>query len=603
MADSELFSMRQLELLAPAANKEIAIEAILHGADAVYIGAPSHGARKNAANSLGDIAELVSFAHRFRARIYVTVNTLVYDSEIESVEKMIRELYECGVDAIIVQDMGILRMNLPPIELHASTQCDTRDVSKAKFLEECGFSQIVLARELATDEIKNICEHVDVPIECFIHGALCVSYSGRCRASMVSTGRSANRGECAQMCRLPYNLLDANGCKLLVNRYLLSLKDFNASDYIEKLIEAGVSSFKIEGRLKDADYVKNVTAYYRKLIDDIISRFPEKYRRSSYGKSEISFIPDTSKSFNRGFTSYFLEGRRQKSMASLLTPKSMGEEIHNVNELNNGDGISFFNTTGEYEGVRVNRIENGRIVGAKPFKLPANCTIHRTYDREWQSKLEKQTAKRYIEVDMVIDETGISATDERGVSVRINLDVNKSIAEKKMEPEKILGKLGNTIYRLRKFTNLLDEATFIPASELNVLKRSIIEALDKTAEATYPIRFRKRENKNAKYLLQELQAEDNVANRLAVDFYSEHGAKTRAKAIEVGGKPHGETVVMETRYCIRRELGICKKHHIKSPHPFDNAREPFYIQNSNNKFRLDFDCAKCEMRVVEIAGK
>lgn len=603
MADSELFSMRQLELLAPAANKEIAIEAILHGADAVYIGAPSHGARKNAANSLGDIAELVSFAHRFRARIYVTVNTLVYDSEIESVEKMIRELYECGVDAIIVQDMGILRMNLPPIELHASTQCDTRDVSKAKFLEECGFSQIVLARELATDEIKNICEHMDVPIECFIHGALCVSYSGRCRASMVSTGRSANRGECAQMCRLPYNLLDANGCKLLVNRYLLSLKDFNASDYIEKLIEAGVSSFKIEGRLKDADYVKNVTAYYRKLIDDIISRFPEKYRRSSYGKSEISFIPDTSKSFNRGFTSYFLEGRRQKSMASLLTPKSMGEEIHNVNELNNGDGISFFNTTGEYEGVRVNRIENGRIVGAKPFKLPANCTIHRTYDREWQSKLEKQTAKRYIEVDMVIDETGISATDERGVSVRINLDVNKSIAEKKMEPEKILGKLGNTIYRLRKFTNLLDEATFIPASELNVLKRSIIEALDKTAEATYPIRFRKRENKNAKYLLQELQAEDNVANRLAVDFYSEHGTKTRAKAIEVGGKPHGETVVMETRYCIRRELGICKKHHKKSPHPFDNAREPFYIQNSNNKFRLDFDCAKCEMRVVEIAGK
>ena len=590
--------MRSLELLAPAADKSIAMEAILHGADAVYMGASSHGARKSAANSVEDIAEVVKFAHRFRARVYVTVNTLVYEKEISKVEKLITALYNVGVDAIIVQDMGILRMNIPPIELHASTQCDTRTIDKAVFLEKAGFSQIVLARELSIGEIKNICSSVSVPVECFIHGALCVSYSGRCRASQVQTGRSANRGECSQMCRLPYDLIDADGNKLLKNKYLLSLKDFNATDKLAELIDAGVSSFKIEGRLKDVTYVKNITAYYRRLLDNIISANPGKYCRSSYGESEISFSPDPEKSFNRGFTSYFLEGRRQKQMASLQTPKSIGERIDAISELNNGDGISFINDKGEYEGVRVNKIENGRIIGAKPFYLPKGGEIRRTFNREWQATLERASAKRFISLDLEIDETGISASDERGLKVRIGLNVDKFKAEKRMEPEKVFSKLGNTIYRLRNFTNNLDPETFIPASQLTALKREILESLDLAAETTYPYTYRRIEEITVPYVCDKLTAEENVANTFAERFYNDHNAKVIDKAIEVTPNPVSDLVVMNTRYCLRRELGICKKEKNGS-HPLAKAREPFYIESGKNRFRLAFDCSNCEMKVIK----
>ncbi|MDE7181041.1 MAG: U32 family peptidase, partial [Muribaculaceae bacterium] len=302
---------RPVELLAPAADKEVAFQAILHGADAVYIGGPSHGARSKASNSVEDIAEVVEFAHRFRARVYVTLNTLVYDSEIAEVEKLVDKLYRVGVDALIVQDMALMRMKIPPIALHASTQCDTRTAEKARFLEDVGFSQIVLARELSLREIEDITEAVTVPVECFVHGALCVSYSGRCSASQVTMGRSANRGECAQLCRLPYTLRNGRGEVIERERHLLSLRDFNASHSVERMMLAGVSSFKIEGRMKDASYVKNITAFYRRLIDSIIARYPERFRRSSFGTSEISFTPQLDKSFNRGFTEYFLQGRRQ----------------------------------------------------------------------------------------------------------------------------------------------------------------------------------------------------------------------------------------------------------------------------------------------------
>lgn len=588
--------MRKLELLAPAADKDVAMEAILHGADAVYMGASSHGARKSAANSVKDIAEVVCFAHKFRAKVYVTVNTLVYDNEIAKVESLVRELYTAGVDAIIVQDMGLLRMDIPPIELHASTQCDTRDVAKARFLEDVGFSQIVLARELGISEIKAICDNVSVPVEVFVHGALCVSYSGRCRASFVQNGRSANRGECAQMCRLPYSLVDSQGRMFVKDKYLLSLKDFNASMMLTDLIEAGVSSFKIEGRLKDVAYVKNITAYYRKLIDAFISAHPDRYCRSSYGNSEISFVPDPDKSFNRGFTSYFLEGRKQKTMASLLTPKSLGERIDNINELNNGDGISFINSDGEYEGVRVNRVERGRIVGARPFRLPEGCEIRRTFNREWQSELDKPTAKRYISVDISIDENGVSATDERGVEVRIALDVDKFRAEKKMQPEKVLSKLGNTIYQLRNLRNELDPDTYIPASQLNAVKRKLTEALDVAAEASYCFNYRKIE-KDASYVTHRLESDENVANTLAEDFYRSHGCVVASRAIETTTDNGGEVVVMNTRYCIRRELGCCKK--IKNGSgTLSGASEPLYIESGRNRFRLMFDCSQCEMKVI-----
>lgn len=599
--------IRSLELLAPAADKEVAREAILHGADAVYMGGPSHGARRKASNSIEDIRATVEFAHQFRARVYVTVNTLVYEKEIPAVEKLVWDLYRAGVDALIVQDMALLRMKLPPIALHASTQCDTRTPEKAAFLEAAGFSQIVLARELSLEEIGKVCRAVTVPVECFVHGALCVSYSGRCGASQMALGRSANRGECAQMCRLPYTLSNGEGRILERDKYLLSLRDFNASAHLEEMIEAGVSSFKIEGRLKDAAYVKNVTAAYRRAIDKVIAAHPDKYRRSSFGESEINFVPALSKSFNRGFTDYFLQGRRPVTMASLLTPKSMGEEISNVGELNNGDGISFFNSRGEYEGVGVNRVSNGCIISSRRFTLPKGATIHRTFDRRWQTLMAGDTAARTIFVDISIDENGVTARDERGVEVRLPLEVEKMEARKRMNPETVFAKLGNTVYRLRRFENSLYPATFIPASRLTSLRRRLIDVLDEANIATYPFDRRRPENLEAKYPDATLDARDNVANSLAERFYSEHGVKRMERALEVErqakpvesgkDKENGMTEVMTTRYCLRRELGVCLRDRSVSPERRKLFCPPLTIATGPHKFRLDFDCARCEMRV------
>lgn len=593
--------MRELELLAPASNKEIAKEAILHGADAVYIGATSHGARSKACNSIEDIAEIVLFAHQYRARVYVTVNTLVYDDEIVKVEKLIGQLYRVGVDAIIVQDMGILRMNLPPIELHASTQCDTRTLEKAIFLEKSGFSQIVLARELSLEEIRTICEGVHVPIECFIHGALCVSYSGRCQASEKCSGRSANRGECSQMCRLPYILRNGKDEVILKDRYLLSLSDFNASSHIGELIEAGVSSFKIEGRMKDVDYVKNVTAAYRKKIDDIINRFPEKYCRSSFGKVNHFFTPVLEKSFNRGFTDYFLNGRGDRKMASIFTPKSLGEKIDSITELHNGDGISYYNpSTEEYEGVRINKVENGRIVTARKITFPKNVELRRTFDHEWQKCMERKTAERRIKVDFVLDESGITACDERGLQVRIPLTCEKQVAKKPMEIRHIFEKLGNTIYYLGEFKNKLNLSTFIPASVLTSLRRDVLELLDRENLSTYRFGYRRKEDKEFEYLDNNLESRDNVANRLAMDFYKSHGVKNIELALEVLPRrevKEKERVVMTTRYCLRRELGCCKKNP-QDRKLYSRLIEPLTITSGPNTFRLEFDCKNCEMNVI-----
>ncbi len=589
---------RSLELLAPAADKYVAREAILHGADAVYMGGPSHGARRRASNSIGDIRETVEFAHRFRARVYVTVNTVVYDSEIADVERLVHDLYSAGVDAIIVQDMSLLRMNLPPIAFHASTQCDNRTPEKCSFLERAGFSQTVLARELSLEEIAEICRNVTVPVECFVHGALCVCYSGRCGASEVSVNRSANRGECAQMCRMPYTLRDARGNALQTDRYLLSLRDFNTLDLLPELVKAGVSSFKIEGRLKDASYVKNVTAAYRRALDEVIAANPELYRRASYGKSEIKFTPALEKSFNRGFTDYFLHGRRQGSMASLATPKSMGEIIRDVSELNNGDGISFFNADGEYEGVAVNGVDRGRIIGSRAFRMPRGAEIHRTFDRCWQTMLASPTATRTISVDISIDGTGVTATDERGVRVRLPLDVDKDVARKPFDPRPVFEKLGGTGYRLGQFENRLDPSVFIPASQLTTLRRRLIEDLDRANLATYPFDYRPPEDRDCPYPRRSLDARDNVANRLAARFYADHGVKEIAPALEVSGKAPSGTPVMTTRYCIRRELGVCLRDKTVSAAKKARYAEPLYISTGPHVFRLSFDCARCEMTLL-----
>lgn len=589
---------RPLELLAPAANAEVARQAILHGADAVYMGASSHGARKNASNPVDDIRALVEFAHRFRARVYVTVNTLVYENELRSVESLVWQLYRAGVDAIIVQDMSLLRLDLPPIALHASTQCDTRTPGKARFLQDVGFSQIVLARELSLDEIRGVVDSVDVPVECFVHGALCVSYSGRCGASGVTLGRSANRGECAQMCRLPYTLCNGRGEILEKDKYLLSLRDFNTIGSLPRLVEAGVSSFKIEGRLKDASYVKNVTAAYRRRLDEIIARNPGKYCRFSFGESVISFIPALEKSFNRGFTSYFLHGRRPGSMASLRTPKSMGEVVENVTDLNNGDGISFFDRSGEYTGVSVNGVVNGRIIGARPFSLPKGAEIHRTLDRKWQSMLESETAVRKIKVDVTLDAEGVSAKDERGVEVRILLGEEILPARTVCDFRTPFSKLGNTVYELRNFDNFLPDGSFIPASRLTAIRRRLVEALDRANLETYRFDYRRPENPDAIYPARNLDPRDNVANSLAESFYRDHGVEDIQPAYEVK-TPRGEAEVMTTRYCLRRELGVCLRDADVPEEKRARYAGPLAISTGRNEFRLEFDCSRCEMKVIK----
>lgn len=594
---------RSIELLAPAANKEVAIAAIDHGADAVYIGATSHGARYKASNSIDDIRDVVNYAHQFRARVYVTVNTLVYDQELAKVRDLITDLYRVGVDAIIVQDMSILRMDIPPIALHASTQCDTRSIEKAKFLEDVGFSQIVLARELTIEEIAAICHEVNVPVECFVHGALCVSYSGRCGASQVSLGRSANRGECAQMCRMPYTLRNGRGEVVEKDKYLLSLRDFNASRHIAEMMEAGVSSFKIEGRLKDVDYVKNVTAAYRKIIDEVIAAHPDKYVRASCGESVLNYTPKLEKSFNRGFTDYFLGSRRPGSMASLLTPKSMGEEIHDVNQLRNGDGVSFFNERGEYEGAFFNGVRNGEMKWSRRFRLPKGTVLHRTSDIEWQKLMSGKTATRTLRVDMEIDECGLTVTDERGLHVRVSLDVTKEKARTPMDPSRVLGKLGGTVYRLGKLLNKLNPNTFIPASDLTRVRRKALEMLDIANASNYRYDYRQSENAEARYPENRLDARSNVANREADKFYRAHGVTAIEPALELDkGKAAsvqgGATAVMTTRYCILRELGACKRD-CKDPKVRTRFAEPLTITTGPHTFTLKFDCTRCEMTLIK----
>ncbi|MCH5228518.1 MAG: U32 family peptidase [Muribaculaceae bacterium] len=583
----------KLELLSPATNAEIAIQAILHGADAVYIGASSHGARKAASNSIDEIKRVVDFAHTYRAKVYITVNTIVYENELKEVEQLCRDIYKTGADALIVQDMALLRLDLPPIALHASTQCDIRTPEKAKFLEEVGFSQLVLARELTLEEIKRITESVSIPVETFIHGALCVSYSGRCHASWALTGRSANRGECAQICRLPYTLKDCEGKEICNDKYLLSLKDFNASHQLEDLIDAGVRSFKIEGRLKDMSYVKNITSFYNQKLNNIVEKRKGCLSRNSYGETKVKFTPQPDKSFNRGFTNYFLEKRKPLEIASLLTPKSLGEKIENVSVLNNGDGISFIDKEGKFTGVNINRIEGNRIIPARKIDIPRNAQIYRTSNIKWEQLLTTETASRKIGLDIIINNSGITAEDERGVRVKLPLDIPYEKATKPMDFSLVFSKLGNTPYKLNKLKNYVDSERFYRASELTVLRRNLISCLDRANKATYPFEYRREENRQAKFPYEILTFQDNVANSVAKKFYHDHGVKLIERAAELDKGKLRDKVVMTTRHCILRELGMCLKEKGKP----EKYRLPLYLKNERGEFILDLDCRNCEMKV------
>lgn len=604
----------RIELLAPARDARVACEAIVHGADAVYMGASRFGARAQAGNSVDDVGRVCDFAHQYGARVYATVNTIVYDHELSQVEQLIRDLYRVGIDAIIVQDMGILRLDLPPVALHASTQCDLRTPEKARFLEQVGFSQLVMARELTLEEISAIHQAVSVPLEGFVHGALCVCYSGRCQASQALKGRSANRGECAQLCRLPYDLEDAQGRILVKQKHLLSLRDFNLHGRLLPMLDAGVTSFKIEGRLKEEGYVKNVVAAYRQAFDAIIEQYPDRFERSSVGRSQIDFIPDLRKSFNRSFTTYFVEGHplpNGHSMASIHTPKSLGEPLGRVvaikgnvlrldtqARLTNGDGLSYMGADHQFDGVRVNEVHGGDLVLNTPCNIAPGTMVYRTHDKAFADMLARPGARREITVDMSLRYVGgkltLTLVDERGIKVThtIKADLQPARQGQTVRQRQELGKLGGTIYRAGR-QDVLD-GLFVPASVLSQLRRDTVSLLVATTRLTYVRDRRRAENLDARCHTTTLESADNVANHLAEQFYRDHGVTHIVPAMETETTlPEKGRVVMHTRYCIRRELGCC----LKDPEASRKMPRELYLRTGNTRLAIACDCTRCEMQL------
>lgn len=606
-----MIKQRPIELLAPAKNLECGIEAINHGADAVYIGAPRFGARAAAGNSIEDIKALVEHAHLYNARIYVTVNTILHDEELPETEKMIWELYRAGVDALIIQDMGITRLNLPPIALHASTQMDNRTPEKVKFLSDIGFRQVVLARELSLDEIRKI--HDTCPetlLEVFIHGALCVSYSGQCYVSQACYGRSANRGECAQFCRLAFDLVDSNGKTIEQNKHLLSLKDMNQSDNLEALLDAGATSLKIEGRLKDVSYVKNVTAYYRQKLDAIF-KYRKEYVRASSGTVKTTFTPQLDKSFSRGFTDYFLRGRNP-GIFSFSTPKSLGEEVGTVKEIrgnyftvagvksfSNGDGLCYIDDNGRLQGFRVNRVENNKLFPQDMPQLKPKTRLYRNFDQEFEKLMQKKSAERKMAVDICLTENNfgftLSLTDEDDNSVSLTLQRAKEPARTPQTDNlrNQLGKLGNTPFEAKDIKIDLSDNWFIPSSELSELRRNAVEKLLEVRRINYRREvFRMKETKS-KFPVSTLTYLGNVMNGSAAEFYKNHGVLKVMPAFEK--EQPKDAVLMFCKHCIRYSMGWCPVHHkVRSP-----FREPYYLVSSDGRrFRLEFDCKQCQMKVL-----
>lgn len=601
---------RPIELLAPAKNLECGIEAINHGADAVYIGAPRFGARAAAGNSLADIEELVQYAHLYNVRIYVTVNTILRDDELKETEAMIWDLYRVGVDALIVQDMGLTQLNLPPIPLHASTQMDNRTVEKVRFLADAGFRQVVLARELSVNEISRI--HAACPdtlLEVFIHGALCVSYSGQCYVSEACFGRSANRGECAQFCRLQFDMTDADGKVIEKGKHLLSLKDMNQSDNLEELLDAGASSLKIEGRLKDVSYVKNVTAYYRQKLDALFKRRKE-YVRASSGSVKPAFRPQLDKSFSRGFTDYFAHGRNP-GIFSFNTPKSLGEEVGTVKEIrgnyltvagvkafSNGDGLCYLDAQGRLQGFRVNRVENNKLFPQEMPRIKPKTVLYRNFDQEFDRIMQKKSAERKLAVDVSLAENNFGFTltmcDEDENSVSMALSKNKELARTPQHDNLInqLGKLGNTPFVPRNIDVDLSENWFIPSSELAELRRATVEKLLSLRRINYHRELWRMPETEHPYPQKELTYLGNVMNKEAAAFYQKHGVEKIALAFEME-HPEG-AALMFCKHCLRYSMGWCPVHHkVKPPY-----REPYYlVSGDGKKFRLQFDCKNCQMKV------
>ena len=611
-----MIKQRKIELLAPAKNLECGIEAVNHGADAVYIGAPKFGARAAAVNSLEDIAALVEHAHLYNARIYVTVNTILKEEELKETERMIWELYRIGVDALIVQDMGITRLNLPPIPLHGSTQMDNRTPEKVRFLADAGFRQVVLARELSLQEIRGIHEACpDVPLEVFVHGALCVSYSGQCYVSQACFGRSANRGECAQFCRLPFSLVDADGKTIVRNKHLLSLKDLNQSEVLEELLDAGATSLKIEGRLKDVTYVKNVTAAYRRKLDAIFARRKE-YARASSGTCRFDFQPQLDKSFSRGFTNYFLF-ERNKDIFSFDTPKSLGEEMGTVKEIrgnyltvagvksfNNGDGVCYLDENGKLQGFRINRVENNKLFPQEMPRIKPRTLLYRNFDQEFDRQMQRKSAERKLSVALVLAENNfgftLTLTDEDDNSVSVVLERGKELARTPQTDNlrTQLGKLGNTPFEPARIDIDFSENWFIPASAIAELRRSGVEKLLEVRRINYRRELYKLPETHHSFPATELTYLGNVMNDRAYSFYQNHGVQRIAPAFEKVSADNA--VLMFCKHCLRYSMGWCPTYHkVRSPY-----KEPYYLVSADGKrFRLEFDCKHCQMKVLSASDE
>jgi putative protease len=607
---------KKIEILAPAKDLLHGMAAINSGADAVYIGAPQFGARSNAHNSMEDVAALVQYAHLYHAKIFVVINTILYDNELETCRQMIWELYHIGVDALIIQDMAIMEMELPPIVLHASTQANNRDPKNIKFLADAGIKRVVLARELNLHQIKEISEATDVELEFFVTGALCVAFSGNCYMSVANGERSANRGSCAQNCRLPYNLIDGHGETLIKNSHLLSIKDFDVTDQIPNLIEAGIVSFKIEGRLKDMVYVKNNVSFLRKKIDAFLEQNPN-YTKASSGKCTFTFDSELNRTFNRGYTDYFVNERHQ-AIGSWESPKSKGQyigkliktignsyEIENGELLNNGDGLCFINENNEADGIYVNRAENGIIYPNVLKEIKDGTFIYRNNDAAFIKIVEREdSAVRKIGTTLVLteNETGFEliATDEDGYVSKVHLEHGKEPTKNNQSIEDNiktqLAKTGFTPYTADEITIQFSENWFLPISKINEMRRTVYEQLTEIRLANYKREEHQIVKTDHPFPVDQLDFTYNVANKMARKFYERHGVTEIEKAFELQWDP-GKSRVMTTKYCIKYELERCPKYHPE--HRDKKVKEPLVLKQGELEYKLKFNCKPCEMEIWE----
>ncbi len=632
----------QIELLAPARDADIGIAAIHHGADAVYIGAPAFGARASAGNTLRDIERLCKEAHRFNSRIFITLNTILRDDELEAARQMAWDVYNAGADVLIVQDMGLLEIDLPPIQLHASTQTDIRTPEKARFLQDVGFSQIVLARELTLTQIKDIHAALDAErckLEFFVHGALCVAYSGQCFISHAHTGRSANRGDCSQACRLPYHVTDAQGRFIAHDKHVLSMKDNNQSENLAALVDAGVRSFKIEGRYKDMAYVKNITGHYRVLIDELIESrehandpMRPPLARASSGTTTLFFTPNPEQNFNREFTDYFVQGRKE-DIGAFDSPKNPGIVLGEVKAtgpnwleiqpydkaavLHNGDGLCYYDLQKELVGVHINRAETTakkgvwRLFPKDPMTsfrdLRAGMVLNRNRDMDWVRGLEKTSSERRIGVWVEFAETAqgftLNLTDEDGYVASATLACNKEPAKDALRNEATLrehlSKFGTTLFDVLNLQINMTQLWFVPASSLNALRRDAVAALEQTRLRAYqrPQRAKPVEPP-ATYPEDSLTYLANVFNQKAHDFYAKHGVKVIEAAYE-SHEELGEASLMITKHCVRFSMSLCPKQAKGVTGVQGTVKaEPLMLINGSEKLTLRFDCKPCEMHVV-----